>query len=125
MLFLSGNRSSAAAPAARSSGSKGGGKQDTAEIAKEWKRNLQKEMRKIDRDIANIKREEDRASKECKKLAKAGQLSAAKILAREIVSTRRTIDRMHTTKTMLNSVSMNLQATACELRPSLSPLTPC
>eukprot|EP00981_Chlorochromonas_danica_P003312 scaffold644_cov168-Ochromonas_danica.AAC.4 len=131
MLFLSNNSrssgggSSGGSSTSRSSG-KGGG--DPTELAKEWKRNLQKEMRKIDRDISNIKREEDRAVKECKKLAKANQLSSARILAKEIASTRRTIDRMHTTKAMLNSVSMGLQASACKCLPlpcphSNSPLT--
>eukprot|EP01031_Cornospumella_fuschlensis_P043931 gene43931-53711_t len=117
MLFLaSSSRSSAASSSASKPSSSRGGSQDPQELAKEWKRNLQKEMRKIDRDIAGIKREEDRAVKECKRLAKANQLSSARILAKQIAATRKTVERMHTTKAQLNSVSMNLQASASMMK---------
>ncbi|RYH27247.1 hypothetical protein EON65_13660 [archaeon] len=121
MLFLaSSSRSSAASSSASKPSSSRGGSHDPQELAKEWKRNLQKEMRKIDRDIAGIKREEDRAVKECKRLAKANQLSSARILAKQIAATRKTVDRMHTTKAQLNSVSMNLQASACKRDKDIS-----
>lgn len=109
MMFLTG--------ASKVSSNNGGSKKSSAdpmELAKEWKRNLQKEARKMDRDILNIKRQEDRAMKECQKLAKANQLSAAKILAKEIVRTRKTVERMYTTKAQLNSVANSLQTSMCK-----------
>jgi charged multivesicular body protein 3 len=42
-------------------------------------------MRNLDRDISNLKRAEDKALKECKKLAQSGNVKSAKILAKEIV----------------------------------------
>lgn len=105
-MFLLGNAGKSDGGSASSSSNKKG---DVTDLAKEWKRNLQKEARKMDRDILNIKRQEDRAMKECQKLAKSNQLSAAKILAKEIVRTRKTIERMHVTKAQLNSVANNLQ----------------
>jgi hypothetical protein len=45
-------------------------KVDPIEQAKEWKRNLAKESRKLDRDILNMQRAEKRAMKECKIYAK-------------------------------------------------------
>lgn len=84
-------------------------KQDPVDLAKEWKRNLQKESRKIDRDILGIKRQEDRAMKECRALVKANRLSAAKILAKEVANTRKTVERMYTAKAQLNSVATHLQ----------------
>ncbi len=112
MMFLMGNAGkSGGGSSSSSSASKKG---DAFELGKEWKRNLQKEARKIDRDILNIKRQEDRAMKECQKLAKANQLSAAKILAKEIVRTRKTTERMYTTKAQLNSVANNLQTSMCK-----------
>jgi len=101
-----------------SSSSSASKKGDAFELGKEWKRNLQKEARKIDRDILNIKRQEDRAMKECQKLAKANQLSAAKILAKEIVRTRKTTERMYTTKAQLNSVANNLQTSMSMMKLS-------
>jgi charged multivesicular body protein 3 len=90
-------------------GAKKKDKNDPIQQGKEWKRNLQKEIRRIDRDIANIKRMEQKSMKECQALAKAGRISAVKILAKEVANTRVTIDRMHSTKAQLNSVCSQLQ----------------
>ncbi len=38
-------------------------KPDPAEQAKQWKRQLQHEARRLDREIASLKREEDKALK--------------------------------------------------------------
>ncbi len=91
-------------------------KKDPAELAKEWKRNLQKESRTLDRDILNLGREEQKALKECKKLAKEGNVKAAKILAKEVVNTRNAVARMHTAKAQMNSVSMMLQTSASTMK---------
>lgn len=127
MLFLS-NRGGGGGGGGNSGGSSSGGgggsswfssaeKKDPADLAKEWKRNLQKEMRHLDRDILNLKRQEDRAMKECKALAKKNQLSSAKVLAKEIARTRKTIERMHTSKAQMNSVCNNLQTSMCKCNP--------
>ena len=94
----------------------GAPKKDPAELAKEWKRNLQKEARSLDRDIVNLGRAEQTALKECKKLAKSGNIKAAKMLAKEVVNTRHAVTRMHTAKAHLNSVGMSLQTTASTLK---------
>jgi division protein CdvB (Snf7/Vps24/ESCRT-III family) len=39
-------------------------------------------------------REEQKAMKECKKLAKENRVSAARILAKEVVNTRKAVERM-------------------------------
>jgi charged multivesicular body protein 3 len=84
-------------------------KVDPIDQAKEWKRNVGKEVRKIEREIAHLGREEQKAIKECKKLAKSGQVSSAKVIAKEIVNTRHAVNRMHTAKSQLNSVANMLQ----------------
>ena len=89
-------------------------KVDPAESAKEWKRNLQKESRNIERDIAKLQKEEQKAIKECKKLAKSGHTNAVKILARQVVQTRKSVERMHLARAQLNSVSMQLQTAVCK-----------
>ncbi len=89
-------------------------KVDPAESAKQWKRQLQKEARNIDKDIERLKREEQKSLKECKKLAKEGYLPAARILAKEIVNTRKATTRMYAAKAQLNSVSMFLQTSVCK-----------
>jgi len=79
------------------------------EQAKEWKKALKKQERSVERDINKIQAAEKTAMKECKKLATKGQDKAAKLLAREVVNTRKAITRLHASKTQINSVCMNLQ----------------
>jgi len=79
------------------------------EQAKEWKKALKKQERSLERDINKIQAAEKTAMKECKKLATKGQEKAAKLLAREVVNTRKAITRLHASKTHINSVCMNLQ----------------
>jgi hypothetical protein len=91
-----------------------GGKKDPMDLAKQWKRDLQKEIRRMDRDILDIKRAEQKSMAECKALAKKGRLSAVKVLAKEIANTRRTVERMYMAKAQLNSVSSTLQTSMCK-----------
>jgi charged multivesicular body protein 3 len=125
MLFLANNGGSSGAASGGSGGSSSGGgfsslfggkKVDPVDLAKEWKRKLAKEMRLIDREISNIKREEDRAMKECKALAKTNRLPAAKILAKQVAQTRKAVERMYVTKAQLNSVSNNLQTSVSMIK---------
>lgn len=59
---------------------------DPLDQAKKWKREVTRQARRLDRDIAAIDRAEKNAMKECQKYAKKGELKAAKTLAKEIVS---------------------------------------
>lgn len=57
-----------------------------------------------------------KALAECKKLAKGGHASSSKILAKQIVQTRKSIERMYTAKAQMNSIAMQLQTTAGDKR---------
>lgn len=87
---------------------------DPLELAKQWKRDLQKEIRRMERDINDIKRLEQKSLAECRALAKKGRISAVKILAKEVASTRKTVERMYTAKAQLSSVSSTLQTSMCK-----------
>ena len=91
-------------------------KQDPADLAKEWRRNLQHEARSIERDIIQLGRSEQKALLEVKKLAKTGNVKAAKVLAKEVVNTRHAVARMHTAKAQMNSVAMMLQTAASTMK---------
>lgn len=43
---------------------------------------------------------------ECKKLAKSGYIPASKILAKQIVQTRKAAERMYLAKAQMNSVAL-------------------
>lgn len=126
-MFLANNGGGkGGAGGSKSSGSSGGGifgglfgggerkSTDPMDLAKQWKRNLQKEIRRMDRDISDIKRSEQRSLAECKALAKKGRISAVKILAKEIANTRKTVERMYTAKAQLSSVSSTLATSMCK-----------
>jgi charged multivesicular body protein 3 len=75
---------------------------------REWNRNLKREMRRIDRDVDGMNRNEKTTAVEIKKLAEKKEINSVKILAKELVRLRNTRDRMILTKTQLNSVSNQL-----------------
>eukprot|EP00607_Mallomonas_marina_P009886 CAMPEP_0182420696 /NCGR_PEP_ID=MMETSP1167-20130531/5691_1 /TAXON_ID=2988 /ORGANISM="Mallomonas Sp, Strain CCMP3275" /LENGTH=212 /DNA_ID=CAMNT_0024596997 /DNA_START=183 /DNA_END=818 /DNA_ORIENTATION=+ len=91
-------------------------KVDPIEQSKNWKRELTKESRRIEREISSIQREEQKVLKECKKLAQSGQLEAAKIIAKEVVQTRKAVERMYTTRAQLNSATMMIQNTIATVK---------
>lgn len=87
-----------------------GKKVDPTEQAKEWKREIVRQQKTIERDIGKIKKEEQKAIAECKKLAKANQVGAARIIAKEIINTRKSIERMSVMKSQMHSVELQLQS---------------
>ena len=56
-----------------------------------------------------IQREEDKVKKSIKEAAKRNDTSTAKMLAKEIVRSRKAVNRMHTSKAQMNSVVMQME----------------
>ena len=59
--------------------------------------------------LPEIQREEQKVKGEVKKAAKRGDQDVAKTLAREIVRSRKACNRLHVSKTQLNSVMMQME----------------
>mmetsp|Transcript_18394 Transcript_18394/g.28691 ORF Transcript_18394/g.28691 Transcript_18394/m.28691 type:complete len:225 (+) Transcript_18394:89-763(+) len=81
---------------------------DLKEQVKAWRLSIKSEMRKLDRQIMTIEREEKKIKTEAKKAAKDNQLGAAQILAKEIVRSRKAKERILCTKANMNSIDMQL-----------------
>lgn len=79
------------------------------EVVREWDKTLNREQRKIDREIQQSKREVTKLENECKVLAKKNQLPAAKVVAKQVIQGRKCQDRMHATKANINSVQLNMK----------------
>ena len=77
-------------------------------LCREWTRNINKEMRRIDRDVEGMDRSEKTTISEIKKLAEKKEFNAMRILAKELVRHRHAKERLMLTKTQLNSVSNQL-----------------
>lgn len=85
-------------------------------LVREWQRKLRGEMRGIERQVFKIEREEEKLKKEIKMLAKKGETGAIKHMAKELVRSRKAKDRMHTTRAQLNSIAMELQVMASQMK---------
>lgn len=84
-------------------------KEDPADQAKRWKREITRQSRRLDRDISSIERAEKKAMSECKKYAKKGETKAARSLAKEIVNTRKAKERIRLSQVQMNSAAGSLQ----------------
>eukprot|EP01060_Flectonema_neradi_P009205 TRINITY_DN16585_c4_g2_i1.p1 TRINITY_DN16585_c4_g2~~TRINITY_DN16585_c4_g2_i1.p1 ORF type:complete len:214 (+),score=48.83 TRINITY_DN16585_c4_g2_i1:93-734(+) len=83
-------------------------KKTPQELQKEWKSNARSETRKLDRQIRNIEMAEKKTKLELKTAAKRGDKDVMQMLAKELVQSRKAVNRIHTTKTQLNSVTLAL-----------------
>eukprot|EP00002_Diphylleia_rotans_P037894 TRINITY_DN852_c0_g1_i1.p1 TRINITY_DN852_c0_g1~~TRINITY_DN852_c0_g1_i1.p1 ORF type:complete len:213 (+),score=68.90 TRINITY_DN852_c0_g1_i1:66-704(+) len=93
------------------------GKQLTPEeMAKKWRQELRAEERRLDRQIRDLDLAEKKVQREMKDLAKKGRMDSARILARELVHSRKAKERFHTAKAQMNSVSMQIQQNLATVR---------
>ncbi|XP_073145764.1 vacuolar protein sorting-associated protein 24 homolog 1-like [Henckelia pumila] len=83
-------------------------KPNPQELLRDWQRRLRQECRNIERQIRDIQREEKNVQKAIKDAAKRNDMGSAKALAKEIVRSRKTVNRLCENKAQLNSISMHL-----------------
>eukprot|EP00730_Choanoeca_flexa_P016990 TRINITY_DN8121_c0_g2_i2.p2 TRINITY_DN8121_c0_g2~~TRINITY_DN8121_c0_g2_i2.p2 ORF type:complete len:211 (+),score=77.04 TRINITY_DN8121_c0_g2_i2:1929-2561(+) len=86
-----------------------GRKKTPEELMKENQRLLKKSMRELDREKNALERQETKTLLDIKKAAKAGQHESAKIMAKDVVRTRRYIKKMIMMKTQIQAVSLKIQ----------------
>merc|ERR1712025_243719 len=77
-----------------------------------------KEGYNLDRQINSIKREEMKVSKSLKDAAKKGDKDVCKILAKEIVHARKSVNKLYTAKANLNSVQNQMKGQLATLKVS-------
>lgn len=61
-----------------------------------------------------IQTEELKVKKSIKDAAKKGQLDVAKILAKELVQSRKAVSKLYASKAQMNSVAMSMQQQLCK-----------
>ncbi|CCG84747.1 protein of unknown function [Taphrina deformans PYCC 5710] len=72
-------------------------------------RALEKSQRELERERVKLEAQEKRLITDIKKSAKAGQVGAAKIKARDLVRTRKHIQKFYSMRTQLQAVSLRIQ----------------
>jgi len=91
---------------------------DPKEQVQEWCKKIRKEGYNLDRQINSIKREEMKVSKSLKDAAKKGDKDVCKILAKEIINSRKSVNKLYTAKANLNSVQNQMKGQFATLKVS-------
>nr|ACO15577.1 Charged multivesicular body protein 3 [Caligus clemensi] len=82
----------------------------------EWCKKLRKEGYNLDRQIRQIQREEMKVTRSIKESAKRGDKDSCRILAKEVVQSRKAVSKIYTAKANLNSVEMQMKNQAAQVR---------
>ncbi|WVW79858.1 hypothetical protein I302_101828 [Kwoniella bestiolae CBS 10118] len=80
-----------------------------AERLRQHQRSLQKAQRELDREKGKLEAQEKKTMADIKRNAKAGNMNACKILAKDLVRTRRYIQKFTQMRVQLQAVSLRMQ----------------
>ena len=89
---------------------------DPKALVDEWSKKIRKEGYGLDRQIRQIQRSEQAAIKSIKEATKKGDHASAKILAKEVVHSRKAVSKIYTAKANLKSVEMQMKGQAAQVR---------
>ena len=81
-----------------------------AERLRKHQRSLEKTQRELDRERVKLENQEKKLIQEIKKSAKNGQMGACKVQAKDLVRTRRYIEKFYSMRTQLQAISLRIQA---------------
>jgi charged multivesicular body protein 3 len=76
---------------------------------KKWRQTIRTQERELDKQIRGIETEEVKVKRNIKQAAKRKDTASCKLLAKEILRSRKAKDRLYTSKAQLNSLVMQLQ----------------
>ncbi|CAI5463252.1 unnamed protein product [Closterium sp. Yama58-4] len=86
-----------------------GKKKTPAEILRENKRMLDRSIRELDRERAQLQQQEKKLVADIKKSAKQGQMGAVRVMAKDLIRTRHQITKFYGLKSQLQGVSLRIQ----------------
>ncbi|KAM0789195.1 hypothetical protein ACM66B_000040 [Microbotryomycetes sp. NB124-2] len=80
-----------------------------AERLRQHQRALQKAQRELDRERTKLEQQEKKLIIDIKNSARKGQMNSCKVMAKDLVRTRRYISKFYNMKTQLQAVSLRIQ----------------
>ncbi|KAI8329073.1 charged multivesicular body protein 2a-like protein [Chlamydoabsidia padenii] len=86
-----------------------GRRKTPAEMLRQHQRSITKAQRELDRERERLERQEKVLINDIKKSAKANQMSACKVMAKDLVRTRRYVQKFYQMKTQLQAVGLRIQ----------------
>jgi len=75
----------------------------------EWTKKIRRESTALDRQIRGIQREEAKVKASLKDAAKKGDKDVCRVLAKELVRSKKAIAKIYTSKAHLNSIQMHMK----------------
>jgi len=91
-------------------------KKDPKEQVREWSRKMRQEMRSLDRQILSIQREQEKVKRQIKDAAKKNDKDVCRILAKELVQSRKAVSKLYASKAQINSVILNMNHQVATVR---------
>lgn len=82
----------------------------------EWTSKIRKESLQLDRQIRSIQREEEKVKRTMKQAAQKGDRDTCTILAKEIIRSRKAVNRIYTSKAHMSSVQLQMKNQLATLR---------
>ena len=82
---------------------------DPKEQVNEWCKKLRKEGNQLERQVNAIRREEAKVTKSLKEAAKKGNKDVCLILAKEVVNSRKAINKIYAAKANLKTRNLNFK----------------
>ncbi|KAI9356083.1 Snf7-domain-containing protein [Pilaira anomala] len=86
-----------------------GKKKTPAELLRQHQRAITKAQRELDREREKLERQEKKLIADIKKSAKSNQMGACKVMAKDLVRTRRNVQKFYQMKTQLQAVGLRIQ----------------
>lgn len=86
-----------------------GSKKPLKEIVRDNQRLVNKATRELEREINNLERSKKKLEADIKKMAKQGQMSTVRVMAKDLVRTKNHINKFIEMKTHLTAVGLKLQ----------------
>jgi len=80
-----------------------------AERLRQHQRALAKAQRELDRERTKLEQQEKKLVADIRRSAKAGQLNACKVMAKDLVRTRRYVQKFYQMRTQLQAVGLRIQ----------------
>ncbi|KAI8982005.1 caspase domain-containing protein [Mycotypha africana] len=84
-------------------------KKTPAELLRQHQRAITKAQRELDREREKLERQEKKLILDIKKAAKANQMGACKVMAKDLVRTRRNVQKFYQMKTQLQAIGLRIQ----------------
>jgi len=84
-------------------------KKTPADLLRENKRTLDKAIRELDRERNSLQQQEKKLVSEIKQMAKQNQMSAVRVMAKDLIRTRHSVTKFYSLKSQLQGVSLRMQ----------------